>query len=269
MEKRVKSSIYLLGSYESKILGAKLPSYRQAFGFFLHLHQVEKKTVRNASRQAIQVVSTFWEKAGIPLPCQHHSIQKLEKVFTEWKSLRKHSTRSTAAHKLKEDEFVERLDDLFDIAHGDALSLIKIPEDKEFLIFQKMKGRPGAMGALDMVQQRRIKKTEDRLNAEERRRKIAKQETEASSSRAVLASDSSTSSIAAEDIEEDEEDPSGSPVAKRARINIMSSQLASALDRTKISSRNATFVLGEVATSHFMFRLFMPSRCGSFVANSR
>ena len=36
---------------------------------------------------------------------------------------------------------------------------------------------------------------------------------------------------------------------KRARINILSPGLTSALDRTKISSRNATFVLSEVASS--------------------
>src|SRR5688572_23077980 len=36
---------------------------------------------------------------------------------------------------------------------------------------------------------------------------------------------------------------------KRARSNILSPGLTSALDRTKISSRNATFVLSEVASS--------------------
>ena len=244
----MKSSIYLLDSYESKILGAKLPSYRQAFGFFLHLHQVEKKTIRDVSHQVIQVVSAFWEKAGIPTRCQQHSIQKLEKVFADWKGLRKHSTRSTPAHKSKEDEFVERLDDLFDIAHADALTLITIPEDKEFLLSQRQKGRPGSIGAIDMVQVRRNQRTEDRFNADEMRRKRARQEMEASTSQATLASDSSSSTIAAEAIDEDN-DPSTFPVAKRARINVMTPGLASALDRTKISSRNATFVLGEMASS--------------------
>ena len=35
--------------YEAKILGAKLPLYRQALGHFLHLHKVEKRTVRDSS----------------------------------------------------------------------------------------------------------------------------------------------------------------------------------------------------------------------------
>ena len=189
METQVKSSIYLLGSYESQILGAKLPSYRQAFGFFMHLHQVEKKNIRDASRQVIKVLSTFWEKAEIPVRSQQHSILKLEKIFTIWKNLRKHSTRSTLGHKVQEDEFVARFDDLFDIAHEDALTLIKISEDKAFLLSQRQKGRPGSMGAVDRIQIRRNKKVEDRVIADKKRRKKAQQDSETFASQAILASD--------------------------------------------------------------------------------
>ena len=41
------------------------------------------------------------------------------------------------------------LDDLFDIAHADALKMIKIEEDKLFLISQRKKGRPGSMSGGD------------------------------------------------------------------------------------------------------------------------
>ena len=41
------------------------------------------------------------------------------------------------------------LDDLFDIAHADALKTIKIEEDKLFLISQRKKGRPGSMSGGD------------------------------------------------------------------------------------------------------------------------
>lgn len=148
METRRKSNVYLIGSEESDILGAKLPSYRQAFGYFLHLHKVENLTVRDSSRQTIEKVLGFWHKAGIPVRAVKHCIDKLEGFFAEWKGLQKHKHRNTYGHKMKENAFITRLDDLFDIAHSDALTLITIPEDRAFLLSQRTKGRPGSIGGL-------------------------------------------------------------------------------------------------------------------------
>ena len=54
--------MYLIGSYAPQITGAKLPSYRQALGYFLHLHKDQKLTVRNASSAAVQAVANVGEK---------------------------------------------------------------------------------------------------------------------------------------------------------------------------------------------------------------
>ena len=43
----------------------------------------------------------------------------------------------------------ESLDDLFDIAHRDALTLIKIEEESIYLQAQREKGRRGTMGSVD------------------------------------------------------------------------------------------------------------------------
>ena len=59
MQTRGKASGYLLGSYEPEILGAKLPSYRQTFGYFMHLLKVDKQTVRYSSQQAIEKATLF------------------------------------------------------------------------------------------------------------------------------------------------------------------------------------------------------------------
>src|SRR6218665_2773777 len=45
--------------------------------------------------------------------------------------------------------FQDRLDDLFDIAHRDAVSLIKIEEDRLFLEAQREKGRKGTIAGVD------------------------------------------------------------------------------------------------------------------------
>ena len=63
---------------------------------------------------------------------EQHCIQKLQSVFYEWKALQKHKSRTTETHKIKEKEFVSRLEDLFDIAaHSNALNLITITEDRK------------------------------------------------------------------------------------------------------------------------------------------
>ena len=252
METRGKAKIYLLGSYEREILGSKLPSYRQAFGHFLYLHKVEEMTVRDASRQAIEIVLAFWSKAGIQVRAVKHCIDKLETVFVDWKCLLKHKNRKTPGHKLKENEFLERLDDLFDIAHSDALVMITIPEDRTILISQRQKGLPGSIGCLDKVENDRRQRVQERKEKERKRHKRSQEEQEACSSQVVLETDSSSSSAAQEsdDDEEQKKSCSGEVTApKRARINILSPSLTSALDRTKVSSRSATFILSEVASS--------------------
>ena len=253
METRGKKNIYLIGSCESEIPGAKLPSYRQAFRYFLHLHKEDEKTIRDASRQTIQVISSFWAKAGIPVRAPQFSILKMEKVYTDWKGLQKHKARTTLAHKEKEDEFVTRLDDLFDIAHADALTLITVQEDRDFLLCQRQNGRPGSIGCLDKVQLLRDQRAQKRTEADAKRRKRAQEEIEASTSQVILESDSSPASSAIEENEDEDQDPpgaiGGASVTKRAKVNIMSPGLASALDRTRISSRSATFVISEVASS--------------------
>ncbi|KAK0059431.1 adenylate kinase 9-like protein [Biomphalaria pfeifferi] len=112
-------------------------------------------TVREASKLTINVIMEFWKKASIPTRAEQHCIQKLESVFYEWKGLQKHKSRSGEAHKKQEHEFVSHLEDLFDIAHQDALTIITNPEDRAFLLCQREKGRPGSIGVRDKVTERK------------------------------------------------------------------------------------------------------------------
>ena len=66
-------------------------------------------------------------------------------------------------------QFKASLNDLFDIAHRDALSLIKIPEDKEFLIAQQETGRKGKMGALDKKASQMASRKQKQSEAEAKR----------------------------------------------------------------------------------------------------
>ncbi|CAH0555501.1 unnamed protein product [Brassicogethes aeneus] len=74
----------------------------------------------------------------------------LEKLYAEWRTLQKDRKKTPETAKNKFKQFVEKLDDLFDIAQQDALALMKSEEDKAFLVKQRQKGRPGSMTGVDL-----------------------------------------------------------------------------------------------------------------------
>ncbi|KAG0695971.1 hypothetical protein GWK47_026707 [Chionoecetes opilio] len=108
---------------------------------------------------------------------------------------------------------------LFDVAHADALKLIKNPEDRDFLLAQWELGRRGSVGSVELVL---VRKEEAAQKKEANARQIerTRMEQEASCSQVELASSSL------------------SPLTMRAT-----------LDRTKMSDRMAPYVLTEVAKS--------------------
>ena len=75
----------------------------------------------------------------------------MESLFTEYKCLKKHKDRKTDTQRTNEDKFREKFDDLFDIAHAEAMTRITIGEDRQFLIAQRKKGRRGTMAGIDLV----------------------------------------------------------------------------------------------------------------------
>ena len=71
--------------------------------------------------------------------CKNHAWEKLEKIFLKLNGLQKSALRKTETQIRKETEFLIEIDKLFHIAHSDALSLIKIEEDKGFIMDQRVK----------------------------------------------------------------------------------------------------------------------------------
>lgn len=72
-----------------------------------------------------------------------------------------------------EEEFVNKFDDIFDIAHTDALNIIKIESDKQFLIAQRTKGWPGCMLWIDKNNQHLEDRIEKRSkNILERKKRV-------------------------------------------------------------------------------------------------
>lgn len=150
METRNRDAIYLINHDDSQIVGAKLPSNRQVLKVLFYNLRKVKLNLRSSAHLVVKEVEVFWEKARIPTRKFQHCVEKLEALYNEWKVLQKSSKRRSEVQEQKENIFVEKLDDIFDIAHASALDILN-QEDKEFLINQRKKGRPGAMIGGDHV----------------------------------------------------------------------------------------------------------------------
>ncbi len=246
-----KSSFYLVGQANPTIMGSKLPSNRQALGLYLHHHFMEKKPSKMALKNSIQEIMKWWLKARIPSPAIQHCQAKLEKLVTAWKGLKKCEGRTSEAHKSNEESFVQKLDDLFDIAHAKAFEMIKIQEDRDFLMAQREKGRRRTMAGIDVTlasKEARVAAAKDTL--EKRKRKL--EEEVAFTSATVILKSSSTSSSSDTEEESKSEMPSGEiipPKQKRRRKTVISADLAASLDRNRLSDRTAMNVIGETARS--------------------
>ena len=247
-----RRGLWLIGSPTEEILGAKLPSNRQVLLKFMFEHKERGHTLRESATLTTRSLLTFWEKARIPVRKEWHIIAKVEALHKSWKTLRKSASRRTDVQKEKEESFVNQMEDLFDIAHADALINMTNEEDKCFLLSQREKGRQGCLEAVDKVldlreQRRRERevKNEERLEREERKR----------TAQSLDATPTSEGNLGSEEETDDElmQNDTTGPVPgtstepskrKRGRKSVLSSEVAFALDRTNISNRKATFVVG-------------------------
>ncbi|GBM63861.1 hypothetical protein AVEN_69873-1 [Araneus ventricosus] len=76
-------------------------------------------------------------------------MRKLANVYQVWRDLQKNAKKLQDVFKRRQQEFVSNLDNLFDIAHSDALQLMKIEKDRMFLQRQREAGRPGHLGGVN------------------------------------------------------------------------------------------------------------------------
>lgn len=178
---REKEKIFLIGSDYNQIIGSKLPSKRQALRvLFFNMRKV-KLNLHESAKLVIQEIVVFWQKARIPVRQEYNNIKKLESLYEEWRTLQKHAARTTEINKKKQECFVNELDDLFDIAHMNALDIIKIEMDRQFLLSQREKGRIGCMLGRDKKLQKTEEREITRLEAVTKRKKRAYTEIELAS----------------------------------------------------------------------------------------
>jgi hypothetical protein len=110
----------------------------------------------------------FWNKAQITTRELQRCIEKLEALYKEWRNLQNDAKKTTEYYVKKNSLFVSKLNDLFDVTHANALELISLEEDKQFLINQRKKGRPGSMYGIDM----KLSQKEKTLAQKEKKKRL-------------------------------------------------------------------------------------------------
>lgn len=244
---RTKHKVYLIGIPYSQILGAKLPSKKQVLSVLFFNHRTLGMTLRDSAALVFDEVSVFWGKARIPIQTKSHSMDKIVSLHTKWRGLLKSSTRQSEKQKQKEVDFLDSLENLFDIATADALETIAIEEDKKFLLLQREKGRRGLMIGVDTIRLNREMRSLKRSEVEAERIKRANAVPALRTDVRMLTDSSECSIGEPEPMNIDVDEPQPSTSTSNTKIDFINQRIASALDKCKMTDRNAIHLLIAVA----------------------
>ncbi|GBO18193.1 hypothetical protein AVEN_2197-1 [Araneus ventricosus] len=151
-----------------QISGSKLPSNGQVLAVLFHNIREVNLTVDKVANFAIHECIIFWEKAVKPTKSLPNCLRKLVTVYQVWRDLQKNAKKLQDVFKRRQQEFISNLDNLFDIAHSDALQLMKTEEDRMFLQSQREPGLPGHLGGVD----KKLTGKEERRDFELSKKKI-------------------------------------------------------------------------------------------------
>lgn len=173
--KMPRQGIYLVGAMKNQILGSKLPSNQDCLSVLFNNMRNVRLNLSEAANLVIDECEIFWRKARIPTKDKSDSVKKLKKLYEEWRNLEKSCKRRTDNQQGKEKAFSEKLNNLFDIAHANALNIMSIEKDKQFLIAQRKPNRVGSMLGID----NKITAAEKRKAVTEKKKELEKQKLQA------------------------------------------------------------------------------------------
>ncbi len=245
---RSTDTIWLVGGMQEAFSAVKLPSRGEVLRVMFHYHNNDKLSLRDSIAKTTELLLPVWERARIPTKAPTHVVEHIRKLHAEWQNLKKLVNRKSQSNLLNQQVFTDSLHDLFDIAHQNALDLIKIEEDRQFLMAQREKGRRGCMAGVDRILAQKEERIMKRKAAEANRAAKAA-DTSFAAAAAIMEMASSSSS-------ESEEPEMEEPLLKtprqskhRGTITVVTPEVAAALDRTNTSNRNAAYIFSALAST--------------------
>lgn len=174
MERDLRSNtqIHLIGFEKSQILGSKLPTNKEVLQLFFYHVRTQAMSIHRSATLATREAILFWEKANIPTKKEQHCIDKLKKLYDQWRKIEKSSTRSrnkTKVHQKNESDFEKKINHIFDIAHSNVNKMIS-KEGQIFLQQQRSENR-GSLVGVDKKAMQKEQRKNDRIEKESERKR--------------------------------------------------------------------------------------------------
>jgi hypothetical protein len=248
---RAACAIWLVGGTDENFNPSKLPSRGEVLKVLFHYHDRQEMSLKESISKTVELLLVIWDKARIPTKAPNHVAEHIGKLHGEWKGLKKLINRVSATNLANQQKFQETLDDIFDVAHHDAMSLIKIKEDRLFLHAQREKGRRGTIGGVDRKLAEQEERTKRKKTAEESRIMKAQAAAASATAVAVLDDSSSDSTVIYDPLPKaplPEADSRRKPQL-RGKVAVVTREVSAALDRTNTSDRKASHILAAVAST--------------------
>jgi hypothetical protein len=274
---RNRTVIWLIGQPEKNLPNTVLPTMGDIMRTFFYYHRILKQTIPESAKSTSADLVQIWDKARVPSTYQPHIVSKLKTCVDEYNLIKKNKGRTSDSQSARETEFKAKMHVLFDIAHKDAETLIKIDEDKLFLEDQR-NARIMKMSGVDVRLSQKEKRTVQRRQVEterkqrEEERKRARTTLEPSSSHRAPDSESeNVQSESEENVDKNDHDfeiqipvyhknPRSKTVETGESSNIKktgilediisSPGVSSTLDRINLSDRKFTLLAAAIAKAN-------------------
>lgn len=163
--------LFLIGHLQPEISVDKLPSNREVLSVFCY-HSPNMKD--NSVNFVCSQIKSLWIKAGIPLSRDNQIKRKINSLYKKYRRLQKLKNRNKKSQSETKNlrEFREKLDNLFDVAHANALKILKHNKiQKEFLLSQRKKNRVGCLSEVAPFAEASLSKKLKREEKEENRKR--------------------------------------------------------------------------------------------------
>lgn len=238
---------YLIAPIEN-VPGSQLSS-EEVLGLSIYRIELNKKSVQEATNDVLKIVTELWSKARIPLQREDTILAKIEKLYKEFGSVKWNKGRA-GSQVVREEDFKKRtIFFFFDVAATNALEILRNKEDKALLFAQKEPRRRGKMGYVDTQLAVMESRIAQRREQQESQRKRAADEASTCINIVELESSLSTSGDDTSEDEYGDEEARPQKHAERPTKNMISPSVVASLDATKLTDKEAVYVLSAASQS--------------------
>ena len=232
-----------LGQPLNEFLKSDLPTPKDV----LRRYSYEVKIKGSTKKLSINTVSSevfgIWINEGIPARQIQHVKKQIEKIVDEYRNIARNSSRQTESQKKREQLFTEKISKLFDIAHQDAIKILKSKRGNEenIAFLEDQRGpREMMMGGLDEKnKQKNIRSMKRKTREDTMRVKEQSKENKGNGENMISDEDSTTSEESEEEFtcakKVKKDDVIMVPIHKKKWIE----NVAKLADKTVTSSRVA------------------------------